>query len=164
MVRTHQFCAACKARCRCCSTPTPSTTRVASGLQPVNSLWFSGAGALSDAQQAQAAHGAYDAGSAPVVLDDLRASAMQGDASAWAQTWQHIDSTHLARLCQHLEQQGATEPLHLTLCSLYQSRTYQAGASAQTSACAVQRWWARMSRPWARQPSVAEALTSLISA
>jgi len=70
----------------------------------VSGLWFSAAGALDD--------GAIP-GPVPTVADDLRASALGGDAAAWRTAWQALDARLMPELLALL-QQG--RDFALTLC------------------------------------------------
>ena len=51
-------CAACRTRCRCCSTPHPRERRApARGVPPINSFWLSGTGVLPASLRRHAARG-----------------------------------------------------------------------------------------------------------
>jgi len=83
-------------------------------LQPVNSFWVSGCGALpADAAPAPSPE--------PVVADELKASAVREDWATWGKTWERIDAADCASL--HA-QAAAGQPVRLTLCGLRASQTF----------------------------------------
>lgn len=79
--------------------------RRARGLQPVNSFWLHGAGALPALAQPSAT---------VVGLHDLRAASLANDAPGWLATMAQIDAQQLAPLCRAgTDSQGITQ---LVLC------------------------------------------------
>ncbi|GAB4213659.1 MAG: hypothetical protein Fur007_08300 [Rhodoferax sp.] len=82
--------------------------RQARGQIAPNSLWFHGSGALPQAPSPNA----------KVVLNtDLRDTALAGDARAWVQAWQMLDTQVLAPL------RTATTPVQISLCGECAHRT-----------------------------------------
>lgn len=83
-------------------------TRAALGLPPINSFWFSAAGALPPTLAApEPAH------SPLLVPMDLRDAALAQDAAQWCACWQTLDR---GPVTQALEQLRRSQPLRLTLC------------------------------------------------
>lgn len=116
--------------------------REAARLLPVNGLWFSAAGALDTGTSPRPA---------PVVVDDLRTSALQGDAAAWRAAWQALDSSLIARL---EERALRRVPFALTLCG-------ERGAVTLTPA--LPSAWQRAARALglARAPNLQDLLKTL---
>ena len=87
--------------------------RAAKGLPTINSFWISGTGDLPTG------FGAVATQSDCTVRHDLRAAALDDNATAWAAAWQALDSKVLA---------GAADPsgLHITLCGENQAQTFSA--------------------------------------
>lgn len=76
----------------------------AAGLAPVNGFWADSPGAVT---------GSVTQARAPVVHDDLRAAALQGDWTRWARAWEALDATVMADCLQALRR---NEPVDLILC------------------------------------------------
>lgn len=105
--------------------------RTATGLLPINALWFSGAG-ITPADTASAS-----ARLPHIHLHtELRASALQGDYPAWAQQWQALDTQLLARLLALL-QQG--QPLTLALTGEHRAVVLEPARPGLVSKIA--HWW-----------------------
>jgi hypothetical protein len=86
--------------------------RLARGLQPVNAFWVHGAGQLSPIAMPSATP------ASPVqMIDQLRDSALRGDANAWRAAWQALDAQLPA---------PDTPGLQLTLCSESSAQHWQA--------------------------------------
>jgi hypothetical protein len=81
--------------------------RDAQGLAPINSVWFSGTGALP------ANYKAPDAQAQPLVLDSLGEAALAQDTAAWLQAWQQLDAKDIAAL---LPAAATDQQIQLTLC------------------------------------------------
>ncbi len=79
--------------------------REAQGLAPINAFWISGSGVCPDQARRQAPE--------LVLVDALRAPALQGDWATWQQAWQALDADVLPAWLAHA-QQGL--PMRLTLC------------------------------------------------
>lgn len=77
----------------------------------VNSFWVHGAGAPLPAPTPRPP-------SDVVVIDTLRAAALQGDWPSWQAAWLKLDAEHLGPLVDRAD-------LHLTLCSARAAHTYQ---------------------------------------
>lgn len=93
-------------------THAVSDVRQANGHLPVNSFWVSGAGALGDASDTSDPFNA--AGLAHWRVDArLRAPALSGNWSAWADAWRALDATEFARLLAELD---AGRAISLALC------------------------------------------------
>jgi hypothetical protein len=88
---------------------------------PVNSLWFSGTGALPDSYVLP------EPSQHPTMVRDLSASALAEDWSAWAHIWQELDATQIKSLLQ-----TATngKPVQLTLCGERSSQSWQSQPKA----------------------------------
>lgn len=113
----------------------------------VNAFWLHGAGRLPEAQRAAALPW--------TVAQDLRASALHGDAAAWRQAWQKLDATVLADALGHLHHTGQ---LRLSLCSEHAAHTYSAAPAA---------WAQRAARAMTQlfqKPSATAALQALLTA
>ncbi|MDP3759035.1 MAG: phosphoglycerate mutase [Ramlibacter sp.] len=93
--------------------------RARAGLQPVNSFWISGTGALPPAPAAMAPPG-------PQIANDLRDAALLGDWDAWAAAWKHLDATECPRLLQALHD---GRPVTLTLCGERSARTWSSAGA-----------------------------------
>ena len=78
--------------------------RSARGVQPINSFWLSGTGALTATTPETVA---------PQVLDTLRLHALRDDAAAWVAAWHALDAGPLAQL---LADYTAGADITLTLC------------------------------------------------
>ena len=92
--------------------------RLRRGLLPVNSFWVSGTGELPAQQPA--------ATTVPLqIADELRAAALGGDWSRWAQAWQEFDAQHCARLLDSLD---AGRGVTLTLCGERSAQTWTSAA------------------------------------
>ncbi|MBK9442053.1 MAG: phosphoglycerate mutase [Comamonadaceae bacterium] len=89
--------------------------RAQRGLPPVNSLWFSGTGALPAGYQTPSAQ------SQPGVIDALQQAALSDNWPAWTQAWQDIDATHIKSLLQRV---GQGQPVQLTLCGERGSKSW----------------------------------------
>ncbi|MDR3371266.1 phosphoglycerate mutase [Rhodoferax sp.] len=81
--------------------------RDAHGLAPINSVWFSGTGALPANYQAP------DAQTQPLVLDTLRDAALANDTATWLKAWQKLDASEIAVL---LQSATSGQRIQLTLC------------------------------------------------
>lgn len=79
--------------------------RAARGQQPVNSFWIHGSGRYT---------GAAPSTPGPLVADDLRLPALQGDWAQWASAWQRVDQGACKQL---LAEHQAGRPASLVLCS-----------------------------------------------
>lgn len=77
------------------------------GLPPINSVWFSGTGALPADYQAP------EPQAQPLVLDALREAALAHDTAAWLQAWQQLDANELAA---QLQAAANGQRIELTLC------------------------------------------------
>ena len=109
----------------------------------VNAFWLHGAGTrpLADPVSAQPS---------VTVSTTLRSAALHGQAMAWQQAWQQLDTTAMADLLQHVKTSGKGM---LSLCSEHTAHTYQASPAA---------WHQRISRVF-KKPSPAAALQALVS-
>lgn len=111
--------------------------REAAGLPAVNSIWLSGCGTRQPERQPE-----------PVVIDTLRAPALQDDWPAWVQAWQALDAGPVRELLARA-QKG--EPVRLTLAG---ERHAQCHESAPRS------WLTSLAARFKR-PSAAAALQEL---
>jgi hypothetical protein len=102
------------------------------GLQPVNSFWISGAGALPPSPAAAAPQGLQ-------IVNYLRDAALLGDWPAWAAAWKQLDAKECPRLLQAL---GEGKPVALTLCGERSARTWSSAGGG---------WLRRLSAPFARK-------------
>lgn len=85
-------------------THAVNDAREAARQLPVNGVWFGAAGAVESG---------VAPGPSPTLADDLRDSALRGDAAAWRAAWQALDASLIARLRERaLRGQGFA----LTLC------------------------------------------------
>ena len=100
-------------------TSSANDDRQRRGLEPVNSFWVSGTGALP-------ASGATALPAALIVADELRAPALAGDWAAWAGAWRAIDEHQCARL---LEAAAAGRAVTLTLCGDRSAQSWGGGGS-----------------------------------
>lgn len=89
------------------------------GLEPVNSFWVSGTGALPPT-------GVGPLPAELVVADQLRAPALAGDWDAWAGAWRAIDEHQCARL---LEAAAAGRHVTLTLCGDRNAQSWSGSGS-----------------------------------
>lgn len=89
--------------------------RAARGVPVVNSFWLSGTGALPRPWPPAAAE------PPPVVVNTLRAAALNEDWAAWARAWQQLDTSECAALLAALDR-GARG--HLTLCGESNAQTF----------------------------------------
>jgi hypothetical protein len=88
------------------------------GLDPVNSFWVSGTGALPTS----------DVKPLPrdlTIADALRAPALAGDWAAWADAWRLIDDRHCGAL---LAAAAAGRPVTLTLCGERNAQSWTSAA------------------------------------
>jgi hypothetical protein len=90
--------------------------RVALGLPPVNSFWFSGTGALPHAYTPPASH------ELSTVLDSLRAPALAENWPDWKQAWQELDARQISALLQAAIR---SEPVRITLCGERNAQIWQ---------------------------------------
>ncbi len=110
------------------------------GLEPVNSFWVSGTGALPA--------GAAALPPSLTVADALRAPALAGDWSAWAAAWRDIDAREGAALLQSL---SAGRPVTLTLAGERSARSWTGNGGG----------WLRRIAGMFGQPRAATALEAL---
>ncbi len=82
--------------------------RAARGQQAVNSFWIHGCGRYTGPAMGRAAT------SEPIVADDLRFPALQGDWVQWASAWQTVDQNACKQLLAELQ---AGRSASLVLCS-----------------------------------------------
>jgi len=109
----------------------------------VNAFWLHGAGTLplTDPVSAQPS---------VTVSTALRSAALHGQALAWQQAWQELDTMALADLLQHVKTSGKGT---LSLCSEHTAHTYIAGPAA---------WHQRITRRF-KKTFPAAALQALIA-
>ena len=88
--------------------------RSARGVQPINSFWLSGTGALPKAAQVAETP-------LPVIDDSLRVHALRDDAAGWAAAWQALDAGAIAGL---LTACAAGADMTLTLCGDRSARRF----------------------------------------
>jgi hypothetical protein len=98
-------------------THTVNDQRQAAGLQPINSFWVSGAGALHT-QNHTTTHAAPDM----QTIDDLRQPALLEDWARWATAWRHLDATLFQTLNTQTERGEAVE---LILCGERAAQHYR---------------------------------------
>lgn len=110
-------------------THPANDTLAAAGQAPVNGVWVDGAGSLPARPEA----------TLPRVIGDLRTSALQGDWSGWARSWERLDTDELPVL---LEQVRRGEAVHLILCG-----ERRALELAPRPAHWLTRWTRRLRRP-----------------
>jgi hypothetical protein len=110
-------------------------------LQPVNSFWVSGAGALTPVVGGAPTHLRID--------DRLRGPALRAHEQDWVQAWRAIDAQALPPLLEALAQGHAVT---LTLCGERNARSWAAPPAPP--------WWQRAAR-LLRPPSVAAVLEDL---
>ena len=101
------------------------------GLQPVNSFWISGAGALPAA--------AATAPPSLQIVNYLRDAALLGDWPAWAAAWKQLDAKECPRLLQAL---GEGRPVAITLSGERSARTWSSEGAG---------WLRRLSAPFTRK-------------
>jgi len=102
------------------------------GLQPVNSFWISGTGALPPAHPAPAPHGLQ-------IVNYLRDAALLGDWAAWTAAWKQLDAKECPRLLQAL---GEGRPVAITLSGERSARTWSSAGAG---------WLRRLSAPFSRK-------------
>ena len=88
--------------------------RTARGVQPINSFWLSGTGALPKEMGASKAD-------APTLIATLRDAAINDDATAWTAAWQVLDAGPLAEL---LAAYTGGADVALTLCGDRSARSF----------------------------------------
>jgi len=91
--------------------------RVALGLTPVNSFWYSGTGVLPATYTPPAQ------GDLPTVVDSLRGPALAENWPAWTQAWHELDAGPIKTLLQTV---GSGEPVQITLCGERHAQTWLA--------------------------------------
>jgi len=91
--------------------------RLRDGLQPVNSFWISGTGALPPAPAAPAAMPPADLR----IVHSLRDAALLGDWQAWADAWRKVGADDCPRLLHAL---GERRAVSLTLCGERSAQTW----------------------------------------
>ena len=91
-----------------------SDKRANARLQPVNSFWVSGSGALPTSRSAAPPPGLQ-------IANDLREAALSQDWPAWTTCWTRLDARDCARLATSLDQ---GQPVALTLCGERGARTW----------------------------------------
>lgn len=123
-------------------THAVNDSREAARLLPVNGVWFSAAGAVEASITPR---------HAPTLADDLRDSALRGNAADWRAAWQALDATLIARLHGRALR---GEPFALTLCGERNAATLEPVAPGMGP---------RLARALrlARTPTVQELLTTL---
>ena len=89
--------------------------RAARGVPVVNSFWLSGTGALPRPWPRAAAEPPL------VVVNTLRAAALNDDWAAWARAWQQLDATECAALLVALDRGALGQ---LTLCGERNAQTF----------------------------------------
>jgi hypothetical protein len=82
----------------------------------INSFWVHGTGALPASQPTRAE---------PVVVSDLRQSALQQDLIGWLEAWQHIDAHVIAPM---LARVAEGVPQRLVLCGEHEFHVYDSAA------------------------------------
>ncbi len=108
----------------------------------VNAFWLHGAGTLPEGTTVPAQ---------PVTVSTaLRSGALHGNAQAWRQAWQQLDTSAVADLLQHVK---ATGQGTLSLCSEHAAHTYTAAPAA---------WHQRITRLF-NKTTPAGALQALIT-
>jgi hypothetical protein len=90
--------------------------RVAAGLTPVNSFWFSGTGALP------AGYATPPASAQPTQITTLRTSALEENWPAWVQAWHTLDASTIQPL---LSATAPGQTLKITLCGERSSQSWQ---------------------------------------
>ncbi len=112
-------------------THTLNDMREARGALPVNAIWISGTGALTQTPGGltDPAHRRAAPPQVPKLVHALRDAALREDWHAWAAAWQTLDATDIkAALDAHT--QG--EPVQLTLCSERHAQTWLTQPQALT--------------------------------
>ena len=120
--------------------------RGAQGLAPINGFWISGSGVWNGRTEAD--------GAEPRLADGMRAAALRGHPSAWAQAWAELDRSEIVDLLARAER---GETVRLTLCGERNALTW---ASAERPERGL---WSRLkgllgSR---RPPDISEILQQL---
>jgi len=113
-------------------THNVNEVRERGGMQPVNSFWISGAGALPPAVAATAPPSLQ-------IVNYLRDAALLGDWQAWAAAWRQLDAKECPRLLQNL---GEGRPVAVTLCGERSARTWSSAGAG---------WLRRLSAPFTRK-------------
>ena len=109
----------------------------------VNAFWLHGAGTLPEGTTVPAQ---------PVTVSTaLRSGALHGNAQAWRQAWQQLDTSAVADLLQHVK---ATGQGTLSLCSEHAAHTYTAAPAA---------WHQRLFKQLFNKTTPAAALQALIT-
>ncbi|MBP9907012.1 MAG: phosphoglycerate mutase [Rhodoferax sp.] len=116
--------------------------RAQRGVVPVNSIWFSGTGALPTA------FSRVPVTAQPVVVDSLRQAALAGDWPAWRQAWQALDAQQIADL---LQTAVSGQPVHISLCGEHSSQCWRNGALPM---------WHRLKQLFGHRP-ISDVLSSL---
>jgi hypothetical protein len=111
--------------------------REAAGLPAVNSIWLSGCGMRQAERQPE-----------PVVIDTLRAPALQDDWAAWQRAWRAVDAGPLRDL---LARARGGEAVQLTLAGERHAQRYESSTRS---------WLAYLAARFKR-PSTAAALQAL---
>lgn len=93
--------------------------RQRAGLQPVNSFWVSGTGALPADHTAAAPAGLQ-------VAPSLRDAALLGDWDAWAAAWQQLDAQECRQLLADVDRGRA---VRITLCGEAGARTWSSAGT-----------------------------------
>ncbi len=109
----------------------------------VNAFWLHGAGTLPIS-------GPMSAPPSVTVSTALRSAALHGQALAWQQAWQQLDTTAVADMLQHVKTSGKGT---LSLCSEHTAHAYMAAPTA---------WHQRITRLF-HKTSPAAALQALIA-
>jgi hypothetical protein len=118
-----------------------SEERSRGGLQPVNSFWISGSGALPPGAPRAQPPGLQ-------VIHGLRDAALLRDGRAWAAAWQQFEASDAPRLLQAVQ---AGRDVQLTLCGERGARSWRS---------ARRGLFARMATLWSRR-TVAQWLHDL---
>ncbi|PUE33819.1 hypothetical protein [Limnohabitans sp. Jir72] len=109
----------------------------------VNAFWLHGAGTLPEGTTVPA--------QPATVSTALRSGALHGNAQAWRQAWQQLDTSAVADLLQHVK---ATGQGTLSLCSEHTAHTYTAAPAA---------WHQRLFKQLFNKTTPAAALQALIT-
>ncbi len=100
-------------------------SREARGALPVNAIWLSGTGALTQTPDALSRSPDSDPQAkrpqTPAVISTLREAALQEDWSTWAAAWQALDATEIKAM---LDAHAHGEPVQLTLCGERHAQTW----------------------------------------
>lgn len=99
--------------------------REARGALPVNAIWLSGTGALTQAPGTLNRPHNNDSEAKrtrpPAVVSTLREAALREDWSTWAAAWQALDATEIRAM---LDAHTHGEPVQLTLCGERHAQTW----------------------------------------